>query len=148
MEKKIAVGSVSKPSPEELLAMYEKLDTQLKEIKAQFKRGVLSPRHVQALIEHRNPFSSFPVWRTIKIGTGLKTADDFRKALKYSGNKISGYVNDFLEKIKAATEETEVDLCRPTVAELTGKEEIATTAEVFAGAKHLGLEKCPAEVGP
>ncbi len=56
MAKKIVVGSDQMPNPEKLLEMYEKLDGQTKEIRNQFRRGVLAPRHVQALIEHRNPF--------------------------------------------------------------------------------------------
>mgnify|MGYP001620111609 CR=1 FL=1 len=56
MAKKIVVGSDQKPNSDQLLAMYEKLDSQTKEIKSQMKRGVLTSRHIQALIEHRNPF--------------------------------------------------------------------------------------------
>lgn len=56
MKNKIVVGSDQKPTPEQLLEMYEKLDTQMKEIKGQMKRGSLNSRHIQALIEHRNPF--------------------------------------------------------------------------------------------
>lgn len=56
MTKKIAVGSDQKPTLDQLLEMYEKLDGQMKEIKGQMKRGALTSRHIQALIEHRNPF--------------------------------------------------------------------------------------------
>ena len=56
MSKKIVVGSDQKPTPEQLVEMYDKLDGQTKEIKSQMKRGVLTSRHIQALIEHRNPF--------------------------------------------------------------------------------------------
>lgn len=56
MPEKLVVGTDQKPSPEQLLEMYEKLDKQVQEIRAQIKRGVLTPRHVQALIEHQNPF--------------------------------------------------------------------------------------------
>src|SRR3989344_2316856 len=65
----------------------------------------------------------FKPWRTIKLGgqAGPKTADDFRKALKQSGNKIGGWANNILDKLefKAASEETEVDLYILTTAELT-----------------------------
>mgnify|MGYP001565934880 CR=1 FL=1 len=56
MKKRIVVGPDQKPTLDQLLEMYEKLDGQMKEIKGQMKRGVLSSRHIQALIEHRNPF--------------------------------------------------------------------------------------------
>lgn len=58
MTNTLVVGADQKPNPEQLLEMYEKLDKQTQEIRAQMKRGALTPCHVQALIEHRN---SFPV---------------------------------------------------------------------------------------
>lgn len=56
MTKKIVVGSDQKPTLEQLVEMYDMLDGQVKEIKGQMKRGALTSRHIQALIEHRNPF--------------------------------------------------------------------------------------------
>lgn len=56
MTKKIVVGSDQKPTSDQLLEMYEKLDGQVKEIRGQMRRGALTSRHIQALIEHRNPF--------------------------------------------------------------------------------------------
>ena len=56
MKKRIVVGPDQKPTLDQLLEMYEKLDGQMKEIRGQIKRGALSSRHIQALIEHRNPF--------------------------------------------------------------------------------------------
>ncbi len=44
------------PNQGQLLNMYEKLDSQVVEIRAQMKRGELNSRHIQDLIEHRNPF--------------------------------------------------------------------------------------------
>ncbi len=90
----------------------------------------------------------FPIWKTIELGTGPKTVDDFRKAIKDNGIKISSYADDILGKIAIKKGKTELDLVVLTTAQLTGKEEGGTTAEVFAGAARLGLEKCPAEVGP
>ena len=52
----MSATAVSKPTSEQLVQMYDQLDSQVKEIKSQMKRGVLTPRHIQALIEHRNPF--------------------------------------------------------------------------------------------
>ena len=56
MTMKIVVGSDPKPTTEQLLEMFEKLDAQVKEIKGQMRRGALNSRHIQALIEHRNSF--------------------------------------------------------------------------------------------
>ena len=53
MEKKVGAGSDQTPNPEQLLAYYETLDNQVRDIKQQMKRGVLTPEDVQSLIEHR-----------------------------------------------------------------------------------------------
>src|SRR3989344_2723824 len=102
------------------------------------------------VIVQQNSIPVFKPWRTLKLGTGLQTANNFRQDLKKSGNKISDWANDILGRpaFKAASEETEVDLYILTTAELTGEKDGGTTAEVFAGAKRLGFEKGPAEVGP
>jgi len=93
--------------------------------------------------------SRFNVWKTIKLGTGFKTADEFRRALRDGGFRISGWASDILGKpaLKAADEETEVDLVKVTVAELGFKEGVRRD-QIYERAKEFGLELCPAEVGP
>ena len=88
-------------------------------------------------------------WKTIKLGTGLKTADDFRKAIKAKGMKIGNWANDILGKsaFVAAKGETEIDLVLVTVAEL-GFKSGARYDQICGRAKELGLEFCPSEVGP
>ncbi len=95
------------------------------------------------------PVRTWSTWKTLKLGTGLKTADDFRKALKASGFRIGDWANDVLGKPKFAVSgvEREVELVKVTVKELTGKDR-ATRAEIYRVAKEKGLELCPAEVGP
>ena len=90
-----------------------------------------------------------PVWRTITIGTGLRTADDFRHALTSAGYRIGTWANDILGKpaFTAAAAESPLDLVVASVAEL-GFRNGATTADIYARAKSFGLELCPAEVGP
>ncbi len=90
-----------------------------------------------------------PVWKTIKLGTGLKTAKDFRKALKKSGNLIGDWVDDILGKpvFTASDTEKEVDLVNVSVAEL-GFKDGAIRKDIYGRALELGLELCPAEVGP
>jgi hypothetical protein len=91
----------------------------------------------------------FPVWKTIKLGIGLKTANDFRRALKEDGHHISDWANDILGKraFTASKTEMEVDLVSVTVAEL-GFGNGATRENIYKQALELGLELCPAEVGP
>lgn len=93
--------------------------------------------------------AQWPVWKTIRLGTGQKTADDFRAAFKRGGNKISDWANDILGKpaFTVAAKETEVCLVKVTVAEL-GFKDGATYREICQRAKELGLDLCPAEVGP
>src|SRR5581483_3717379 len=90
--------------------------------------------------------SQFPVWRTIQIGTGLKTANDFRRALTSAGYRIGTWANDILGRFTPATEEKKLDLVAVSVAEL-GFANGATLRDIYARAKELGLELCPAEVG-
>lgn len=89
------------------------------------------------------------VWKTIKLGTGLKTADDFRKALKKSNCGIGDWANDILGKPAFTASETEMDanLVIVSVGEL-GFKDGATRKDIYERAQSLGLSLCPAEVGP
>jgi hypothetical protein len=91
---------------------------------------------------------SFSVWKTIKLGN-YKNADEFRKALKKNGFKISGLVNDILGKSEftVAGAEEEIQLVNVSAADL-GFKNGATYRGICAKAKELGLELCPNEVGP
>lgn len=88
-------------------------------------------------------------WKTIKLGTGLQTADDFRKALKSAGVYIHNWANDILGKpaFTVAGSITEVELVACSVAELGFRNE-ATLEDIYARAQYLGLDLCPPEVGP
>lgn len=94
----------------------------------------------------------FPVWKTIKLGNmgGMKiAADDFRAALKQGGFRIGDWANDLLGRpaFKASKTEMKVDLVVVSVAEL-GFPNGATRKDIYKRALELGLELCPAEVGP
>ena len=93
--------------------------------------------------------SELKVFKTIKLGTGLKTADDFRKSFKDNGFKLGDWANDILGKpvFTVATEETELDLVVVSVAEL-GFKKGATREQIYTRAEERGLYRCPAEVGP
>jgi hypothetical protein len=92
---------------------------------------------------------NFKTWKKISLGTGLKTADDFRRALKADGHVISDWGDDILSKpaFTVVAEKTEVELIRLTVADL-GFEEGTTRTDIYNRATELGLALCPAEVGP
>lgn len=91
----------------------------------------------------------FKTWRTLKLGTGLKTADDFRAALMRAGYQTGDWADDILGKpaFTVADEETEVELVVASVAEL-GFKQGATRKEIYDRALELGLDLCSAEVGP
>jgi len=84
---------------------------------------------------------TFGIRETIKLGD-LKTAEEFREALKNEGFKISDWVNDTIGKSAG----TEVDLVMVTVGEL-GLWEGAREEEIYKRAKEFGLELCSVEVG-
>ena len=87
-----------------------------------------------------------PVWKTVKLGT-CKTPDEYRKALKKAGRRIGDWGNDILGRITCSKEEVDLDLVVLSVGEL-GFKDGAHYADICAKAQELGLELCPAEVGP
>jgi len=97
----------------------------------------------------RLPIIERPAWKTIRLGTGLKTADDFVQAIKAAGGKVGDYARDILGKpaFTASNQPTEIDLIIVTVSEL-GFPKGATRKEIYAKAQSLGLSLCPPEVGP
>lgn len=88
-------------------------------------------------------------WKTIKLGTGLTTADDFRNAVKSNDLRINDWGNDILGKpeFTAALEPVEVDLVVMSGADLGFKGNVRFD-QICTRAKELGLELCPAEGGP
>lgn len=91
----------------------------------------------------------FPVWKTIRLGTGLKTANDFRRALETDGFKIGKWANDIIGRpsFTVATQKTEIELIRVCTAEL-GFNNGATCGDIYRQALRLGLKPCPNEVAP
>jgi hypothetical protein len=87
----------------------------------------------------------FNIWRTIKLGTGLKTNDDFWYALHNKGFACSADI--IFKPFMVATQETEVDLVKVTAVELGFRNEVRRE-QIYQRARELGLELCPAEVGP
>ncbi len=87
-------------------------------------------------------------WKTIQLGCGLQTADDFRKAVKSAGMKIGDWANDILGKpaFTATESVTEVELVVVSVAEL-GFKDGATRKDIYIRAQEFGLDLCPPKVG-
>lgn len=91
----------------------------------------------------------FEVFKTIRLGTGAKSADDFISALKEEGVKTDDYVKRILRISEHSNEtfETEVELVVLLESEL-GIAECASDEQIYRCAQKLGLDLCPPEVGP
>ena len=89
---------------------------------------------------------SFAIWKTITLGIH-KSPGEYRKALKANGYRIGDYANQILNQVKVGGTEVQINLVLTTVAEL-GFKNGATRQQIYDRAKELGLELCPAEVGP
>lgn len=91
----------------------------------------------------------FPIWKTIKLGTGLKTSDDFSRAL-HSQHCIVGTETGFMMDSmtsKLVIRATEVKLVAPSVSELGFSSPVRSWL-VHQRGREFGLEFCPPEVGP
>ena len=95
------------------------------------------------------PQIDLKIFKTINLRTGLKTADDFRKSLRDSGNKVSSGANGILgnSAFTVAVKKIKIDLAIKSVDEL-GFKDGATRQRIYGRANELGLDLCPAEVGP
>lgn len=92
----------------------------------------------------------FAVWKTIKVGTGLKTADDFRRALKEGSYRFNDWVSDLLSRPEfvVATVAGEADLVVASNADL-GRPNGCTYRETCELALATGvLDLCEPEDGP
>lgn len=102
----------------------------------------------QSIVTNSNE-SAWTVWKTIKLGTGTRDADGFRKAIKDGGMKIGTWADDILGKpeFTVAPEKSEVSLVVVSIGEF-GFKDGAKLRDIYEAAKERGLELCPAEVGP
>ncbi|MDP3991851.1 MAG: hypothetical protein Q8P66_03080 [Candidatus Colwellbacteria bacterium] len=106
---------------------------------------------LKLFLRKENPWDgkpTFPEWKTVTLGT-FKNVRPLKKALEKSGFQVSDWTSDILGKpaFNLATEKTEVNLVRLSVAEL-GFPGSVTLRKIYARAQKQGLNLCPAEVGP
>lgn len=88
----------------------------------------------------------FAIWKTVKLGT-CKSPEEYRKALKKAGRRIGNWGDDILGRITCSQDEVDLDLVVMSVGDL-GFKDGARYADICTKAVELGLELCPAEVGP
>ena len=101
-------------------------------------------------IEH--VYTSFPEGkiRFDSVTIGGKTSQKLQSELEHEGINVSTYVKDMMNSrdFTTAPVPQDIDLVRLTVADLGFPTNNPTTDQVFKRAKELGLDLCPAEVGP
>jgi hypothetical protein len=91
----------------------------------------------------------FQIWRTITLGT-YKGVDAYRDALDSARIKIGDSADEILGRpaFPYATTRTDMELAVLSAAELGVESESAALSDVYKRARQVGLELCPAEVGP
>lgn len=113
--------------------------------------GPLSKELWEKLGAIKHLYTSFPEGRINRMETtiGEMSPAELKTALSAQGINISSYAEEMLTHkeftVRKASEH--IDLMRLTV-QAFGFPNGATTDEIYAAAEKLGLELCPAEVGP
>jgi len=88
----------------------------------------------------------FVTWKTVTLGLH-KSPKDYRNAMEKEGYRIGYYTGQILNKTEVSQTEIQLDLVAVTVGEL-GFKDGARRDVFYVRAIDLGLELCPAEVGP
>ena len=96
-------------------------------------------------------YESFPdkkvLLKTIETNPNIKSPADAQKEIMAKGVKFYGSAEELLKKTPFSKENMEYDLVSFSVESL-GFPNGATTKEIYDKAKSVGLDICPAEVGP
>jgi hypothetical protein len=99
----------------------------------------------------QNLYESFPdkpiFMKTIETDPDIQTPEQARQAILAKGYKIYTYADQILNKTPFSKEKHTYNLVSFTVEQL-GFPQGAKLRDIYAKAKELGLELCPAEVGP
>ena len=96
-----------------------------------------------------NKPAHFQIWRTITLGT-YNGVDAYRDALDLARIRIGNSANEILGRPAFAytNTKTDVDLAVLSAAELGVESDESSLSDVYERARQVGLELCPAEVGP
>jgi hypothetical protein len=105
----------------------------------------LLPKSVKYAYEK---FPDTPLFmKTIETDPNIQTPEQVEKAILDKGYKINDYAKQILQKTPFSKEKISYKLVEFSVEQL-GFPNGAKLKEIFAKIKELGLELCPAEVGP
>ena len=98
-----------------------------------------------------NEKKEFPFWKTVLIGAGEKTGKEMTDTLTREGFYVSGSsdsgAKDIINKVEFASSPEELELVKVTPSDL-GFKEMPSLRAMNARAEDLGLNLCPAEIGP
>src|SRR5215469_651736 len=96
-----------------------------------------------------NKPAHFQIWRTITLGI-YKGVDAYRDAMDSARIKIGVSADEILGRpaFPYAKMKTDVELAVLSAAELGVESDEASLSDVYERARQVGLELCPAEVGP
>ncbi len=113
--------------------------------------GPLSSGIFQKISHLKHIYTSFPEGKIRRgdVEIGGQNVKEIERRLEEKGINISGYAKDMLESDNFTTLDSRenMNLVRMKVGDM-GFDSYPTTDEIYARAKELGLELCPAEVGP
>ena len=138
--------------PEEIAHSTGDVDDNTKAYIGKLPLGIFDTSNRRILpegVEHI--YTSFPEGkiRKMEVFIGGKSKEELKKELAMKNIKVTSYATSVMDgnnfTIKESSEKLE--LVRLTVKDL-GFSNSATTQEIFDKAKTLGLDLCPAEVGP
>lgn len=114
--------------------------------------GPLFPGIFKVVGHLEHIYTAFPEGRIIQynIEIGGQTEEQLEAALERAGFKISDYARHMMKpkEFKTAKDPEQADLVRLQVGDLFGDQDVHTTDDIYEKADELGLELCPAEVGP
>jgi len=85
--------------------------------------------------------------QSLETDASINSAETAENALRDRNDYLSDWGKDILKKTEFSRESQKYDLVRFTVSQL-GFSSGATTDQIYEKAEELGLELCPAEVGP
>jgi hypothetical protein len=88
---------------------------------------------------------TFPIFKTVTLGQ-YENSEEYRQALKSAVVRMGDFSHQMLKKISVARTRIELDLVIVSVGDLGLYQ--ATCRDIYPRALELGLELCPAEVGP